>query len=91
MTSATPGEFPSPHRSSTGNWKPFASFVVEFQMRTLDGQKPEQRTKVHHIETDTCAHWSGIENRQICQWMLDQVAESVVKMLPDAIVNEKSI
>ena len=51
-------------------WRPFASFVVEFQVRALANQKPEERTKVHHIETDTCAAWPVTEQAQLCQWMM---------------------
>lgn len=51
-------------------WKPFASFVVEYQTRLVDSQKEEQCTKVHHIETDTCAAWSGISKEQLCEWII---------------------
>lgn len=51
-------------------WKPFASFVVEYQTRLVDSQKKEQCTKVHHIETDTCAAWSGIAKEQLCEWII---------------------
>jgi len=63
-------------------WKPFASFVVEFQTRPLAGQGAQLRTKVHHIEEDTCAHWPGIENQQLVQWMLAQVMESMTHLPP---------
>jgi predicted RecB family nuclease len=33
-------------------WKPFASFVVEFQVRQLAGQAQERQTKVHYMEAD---------------------------------------
>jgi hypothetical protein len=63
--------------SNNDDWKPFASFVVEFQMRTHTDQRAEHRTKAHHIEEDTCAHWPGLESTQLCQWMLQQVLVSV--------------
>lgn len=65
----------SPNRED--GWKPFASFVVEFQAREVEGQAAERRTAVHHMEEDTGTYWSGIESRQLCQWMLDQVRDKV--------------
>jgi hypothetical protein len=64
---------------SNGEWKPFASFVVEFQMRTLAGQQAEHWTKAHHIEEDACANWPGLETAQLCQRMLQQVEPSVTR------------
>ena len=58
-------------------WKPFASFVVEFQSRTLEGRAEELRTAIHHIETDTGAKWPGITSEQPVRWMLGQVTEKV--------------
>jgi len=58
-------------------WKPFASFVVEFQTREVEGQARERRTKVHHMEEDTGTYWPGIESRKLCQWMLDQIRDKV--------------
>lgn len=58
-------------------WKPFASFVVEFQTREVEGQAGERRTKVHHMEEDTGTYWPGIESRKLCQWMLDQIRDKV--------------
>jgi len=58
-------------------WKPFASFVVEFQTREVEGQAGERRTKAHHMEEDTGTYWPGIESRKLCQWMLDQIRDKV--------------
>jgi hypothetical protein len=58
-----------------GEWKPFASFVVEFQARQIDGQPRERRTVVHHIEADQGETWPGIACERLCQWMLDQWGE----------------
>lgn len=58
-------------------WKPFASFVVEFQSRTAEDQTEEQQTAVHHIEADTGAKWPGITGEQPFHWMLEQVAAEV--------------
>jgi hypothetical protein len=56
-------------------WKPFASFVVEFQTR--ETRPEEHRTAVHHIEQDTGKDWSGIEGEELCHWMLEQIQEDV--------------
>ncbi len=63
-------------------WRPFASFVVEFQERKVDDHV-EQRTLVHHMESaeeQTLIHemdegakaktWPGLESRQLCSWMI---------------------
>jgi hypothetical protein len=36
-----------------GGLKEFATFVVEFQKRSVPGQSIEYQTTVHHSETDT--------------------------------------
>ncbi|MCA9920854.1 MAG: hypothetical protein KC419_23300 [Anaerolineales bacterium] len=53
-------------------WKPLASFVVEFQTRVLPGQSAERRTSVHYMEADTSMTWFGIEKEALCQWMNQQ-------------------
>ena len=58
-------------------WKPFASFVVEFQQRTVEGQAIEYRTTAHHMEADTGANWPGIEREQHCLWMIEQVGDRI--------------
>jgi hypothetical protein len=65
--------------SNNTEWKPFASFVVEFQTRILAGLAAEYRTKAHHIEEDTCANWPGLERTQLCQWLQEQVTTSIMK------------
>jgi hypothetical protein len=60
-----------------GDWKPFASFVVEFQARQVRGQVDELRTMAHHMEADADTSWAGIESEQLCQWMLEQAGEKV--------------
>lgn len=58
-------------------WKPFASFIVEFQERTLEGQPVEYRTTVHHMEADTGTNWPGIERDKHCHWMVDQLGAKI--------------
>jgi hypothetical protein len=60
-----------------GGWKPFASFVVEFQTREIEGRAGEHRTAVQHMEKDANRFWSGIESKNLCQWMLDQIRDKV--------------
>jgi hypothetical protein len=65
-----------PHSSpaaSTGKWKPFASFVVEFQTRADADGEEELRTSVHHIEADSGMTWPGIETVQHGTWMRAQL------------------
>ncbi len=53
-------------------WEPLASFVIEFQeIENKDGSR-QQRTTVHHIETDKNQMWFGIEQHQSMQWMLSE-------------------
>jgi hypothetical protein len=58
-------------------WEPFASFVIEFQARRAEGKVQETRTAIHHIESDTDTQWLGIESRQVCQWMVNQLPAAV--------------
>lgn len=57
-------------------WKPFASFVIEFQTRKLADQPEEQRTKVHYVEADKEQIWPGLNGEAPCLWMRDQVLGS---------------
>ena len=65
-------------------WKPFASFVVEYQER--EGGEG-RRTTVHHMEKDKDADWLGIVRAELCQWMLEQAGETV----PDLEALEQEI
>lgn len=62
-------------------WKPFASFVVEFQ---VSGQ--QKRTVVHHIESDAGTSWPGIERVQLSDWMAEQIAQPEQQMPINAVV-----
>jgi hypothetical protein len=76
--------------SSAGEdgWKPFASFVVEFQVRQLAGEAQERQTKAHYMEADKSETWPGLEGEQLCRWMLVQVTE---KRRPDPKSEEPSV
>ena len=54
------------------DWGPIASFVVEFQSRTREGENEELRTAVHHMETDQGTHWMGVEQAKLCAWMAEK-------------------
>jgi hypothetical protein len=58
-------------------WKPFASFVVEFQARRVASGAEEQRTAVHYVEADRTEVWPGVTGERLWQWMLDQVGEKL--------------
>ena len=60
------------HRTAQGDWKPFASFIVEFQYRSANGAR-EQRTTAHHMEADKEVAWSGIEGDRLTSWMLERL------------------
>jgi hypothetical protein len=59
-------------------WMPFASFVVEFQSRNVEGRVAEHRTTAHHMETHADADWPGLESVKLSQWMLEQIRDKVL-------------
>lgn len=67
------GAFEPPRKIEA--WRPFASFTVEFRERTTADQSRAYQTAVHHMETDTDAIWPGIESKELCAWMLEQVGD----------------
>lgn len=76
----TPGVNESGKSYSQGRedgWKPFASFVIEFQTRETDSKRYERRTTVHYMEEDTGTIWSGIVGTQLCDWILEQIGEPI--------------
>lgn len=64
-------------------WKPFASFVIEFQSRDTGSEKQERRTMVSHMEEDTGNEWPGIVSRQLCEWIMEQIDEPVDQISED--------
>jgi hypothetical protein len=67
-------------------WQPAASFVVEFQTRTVEGLK-ELRTSVHYMEEDSNASWPGIEQEQLGRWMKSQVSKKIRPSDPTAVIS----
>jgi hypothetical protein len=62
---------------TTNHWQAFASYVVEFQTRTVEDAALapiEYRTVVHHMEADIGKTWPGINTTDLCAWMLAQVS-----------------
>jgi hypothetical protein len=66
--------------TQNGQWKPVATFVVEFQALRTKGQAVEQRTRVNYHDTDQEVVYPGIESEQICRWMVKQAGD---KLRPD--------
>jgi hypothetical protein len=62
-------------------WQTFASFRVEFQSRTIEGQEEEQRTIVHYLEANKFQTWSEIGADQLQEWMLEQISEQMFQSL----------
>ena len=56
-------------------WKPFASFVIEFQK----SEAGAYQTMAHFMEKDLGKRWSGIEAMQVCTWMQDRLDVPVVQ------------
>lgn len=52
-------EKPRENSATIGEWNPFASFVVEFQVRVHDGWTEDRRTAVHYVEADRNEMWPG--------------------------------
>lgn len=80
----------SPHAAAKVNvspltpqdeWQTFASFRVEFQSRTIEGQGEEQRTIVHYLEANKVQTWFEIGADQLQEWMLEQISEQMCQSL----------
>lgn len=62
-------------------WESFASFRVEFQCRTIEGQGEVQRTIVHYLEANKFQTWSDIGADQLQEWMLEQISEEMCQSI----------
>jgi hypothetical protein len=67
-----------------GHWTPTATFIVEFQVRQVEEQAFEQRTKVNFHNTDQEMIWPGIKGEEISQWMLEQVGDKLQLEIQEA-------
>ena len=83
---ALPIESSSPRVPATHeDWHDLASFAVEFQTR--QGQEPrEQRSTVHHLETDVVATRSDIDVTAIHRWMIEQLQKHADQAQPEKTV-----
>jgi len=64
-------------------WKPIASFVVEYQTQEAGDQPTEQRTVAHYMEEDRTRNWVGIEGKQLCKWIIDQIPQEFARNQED--------
>jgi hypothetical protein len=64
----------APHKE---DWSELATFVIEFQERTVSGQAVEYQTTVFHSETEVLTKWPGLDPEQYIPWMLAQVSDKV--------------
>jgi len=64
-------------RAQGGQWKPVATFIVEFQTRRTKDQVIEQRTKVNYHDTDQQVVWPGVESQRISRWMVEQAGDKL--------------
>jgi hypothetical protein len=59
-------------------WRPVASFVLEFQSRGGDEATDERwRTVAHYVEQDLDEIWPGLDCIALCGWMADHLETSV--------------
>jgi hypothetical protein len=63
-------------KDEEAEWKPVASFVVEFQSRPGKGSKEPWRTMVHHMEEHRNEMWAGVDCAGLCRWMTQQLGRT---------------
>src|SRR5205814_141516 len=68
------GVYISKLKVQENGWKPFASFVVEFQEEVATGHR---QTKAHYIEGDKTIKWLGIEHEALCNWFMEQLGSNI--------------
>jgi hypothetical protein len=63
------------------NWEQFATFVVEFERKVVDGKEEKRttakgRTTAHEMEGwGNQRNWPGIETDEVCHWILERLGE----------------
>ncbi|NDJ77616.1 MAG: hypothetical protein GYB65_15300 [Chloroflexi bacterium] len=82
LAAAQPAEDSVP----TEDWKPFASFVIEFQRRET-AQGIDRRTRVHYMEADHDMTWPEIAPSEPYQWIMDQLG---VEAPPSHMISEST-
>lgn len=79
-----------PDIPTTPEWKPFASFEIEYRQRTREGRTAEYQTGVRHVDDDKSETWPGLEAEEPWRWMLDQVdREALPEPEPPTHNNER--
>lgn len=68
-------------QSPASGWSSFASFIVEFQHQTIEGQVEEQRIKVRHQEANTVTVLPGFQTEQLQEWMLNQFSDQMQRIV----------
>jgi hypothetical protein len=68
-----------------GAWKTLATFVVVFEDQKA-GDQTRYRTTVQHMEVDETKQWPGIEQPELCKWMLTQLGAQAPEARPDAFL-----
>jgi len=63
-----------------GNWKEYASFMVYFEAREVNGER-EKRIAVSHLEVDKSDAWSELTSEPYL-WMIDQAGERPFSGVP---------
>jgi hypothetical protein len=69
-------------------WNSLASFQVDFQTREAADRGDEQRTKVHHVETNSLEKWSGIQTDRLFQWIQNQLDNQLNEMTKEKPAKE---
>lgn len=83
-SSALPSGRAAPVPERPPDWKPLASFVVEFESCAGEGGAQERRTTVHHVEIDETRTWPGIDVDGPSQWMSERVGGSARRRQPES-------
>lgn len=58
-------------------WRPIATFVVEFELHGSDPGSIERRTRVHHHETMVDKAWPGFVRGELCDWIAAQLQSQI--------------
>lgn len=69
---AAPGKA-RPRAARKDEWRPIATFVVEFELRGGDEAPAERRTRAHHHEAMLDKSWAGFVRVELCDWIAAQL------------------
>lgn len=74
MVGTTKGK---PRSRNQSDWRPIATFVVEFELRDGEGGALERRTRAHHHEATRDKAWPGFVRAELCDWIASQVQDQL--------------